>query len=291
MTTWRLIYDHFAPDEEGQREALCALGNGYFATRGAAPESSAGDVHYPGTYVAGCYNRLHDFVDGQPVENESLVNVPNWLPLTFRIGDGPWFALTDVDVLEYRQELDLRRGILIRVVRFRDTAGRITRLAQRRFVHMESEHLCGLQTTIVAEDWAGTLEVRTALDGTVENTGVERYRKLSSRHLRPVRAEAPDDETLLLVTATTRSFIRIAMAARTRVIRGHDGITISRTLHAGTGLGCPPPCHRPGPGHVRHHRQTGGDLHFARPRDLRAGGCGGERAGPGTRLRRASQAA
>ena len=232
VTTWRLIYHGFAPEEEGQREALCTLGNGYLATRGAVPESQAGDVHYPGTYVAGCYNRLRDSVNSQSVENESLVNVPNWLPLTFRISGGPWFALSDVDVLAYRQELDLRRGILIRVVRFRDTAGRTTRLAQRRFVHMECEHLCGLQTTLVAEDWAGTLEVRSALDGTVENTGVERYRKLSSRHLRPVRAEAPDDETLLLVTATTRSYIRIAHAARTRVVRQHDG-DVGRSLKAG----------------------------------------------------------
>jgi trehalose/maltose hydrolase-like predicted phosphorylase len=49
MTAWTLAYDGFDPASEGLREALCTLGNGYFATRGAAPESSADDVHYPGT--------------------------------------------------------------------------------------------------------------------------------------------------------------------------------------------------------------------------------------------------
>ena len=73
------------------REALCTVGNGYLATRGAAPESADG-VHYPGTYVAGCFNRLRTEVAGQMVENESLVNVPNWLPLTFRAEDGPWLG-------------------------------------------------------------------------------------------------------------------------------------------------------------------------------------------------------
>ena len=58
MSGWILSYDGFDPKEEGLREALCTLGNGYFATRGAAPESAADDVHYPGTYVAGCYDRL-----------------------------------------------------------------------------------------------------------------------------------------------------------------------------------------------------------------------------------------
>jgi len=38
---WSLTYEGFLPTEEGRREALCTLGNGVFATRGAAPE--AGD--------------------------------------------------------------------------------------------------------------------------------------------------------------------------------------------------------------------------------------------------------
>ena len=38
---------------EGLREALCTVGNGYFATRGALPESASDAIHHPGTYVAG----------------------------------------------------------------------------------------------------------------------------------------------------------------------------------------------------------------------------------------------
>ena len=50
----------------------------------AAPEAAADAVHYPGTCVAGCYNRLTSQVAGREVENEDLVNMPNWLPLTLR---------------------------------------------------------------------------------------------------------------------------------------------------------------------------------------------------------------
>ena len=52
---WALVYDDFDPAREGTREALCALGNGYFTIRGAAPWASADGVHYPGTYLAGGY--------------------------------------------------------------------------------------------------------------------------------------------------------------------------------------------------------------------------------------------
>ena len=49
MTGWSLVYDRFDPGKEGVREALCTLGNGYFATRGAASEAAADEIHYPGT--------------------------------------------------------------------------------------------------------------------------------------------------------------------------------------------------------------------------------------------------
>ena len=78
---WTLAYDGFDPAREGLRETLCALGNGYFVTRGAAAETPADDTHYPGTYLAGGYNRLGTEVAGRLVENEDLVNLPNWLVL------------------------------------------------------------------------------------------------------------------------------------------------------------------------------------------------------------------
>ena len=81
MNQWVLAYEGFDPDAEGEREALCTLGNGYFATRGTAPEAVADGTHYPGTYIAGVYNRLATEFAGHVVENESLVNAPNWLPV------------------------------------------------------------------------------------------------------------------------------------------------------------------------------------------------------------------
>ncbi len=188
ITAWTLRYRDGAPQHEGLREALCTLGNGYFATRGAAPESRADGTHYPGTYVAGCFNRLQTEVAGRIVENESLVNAPNWLPLTFAVGGGAWFGLGHAEVLLDHQDLDLRRGLLTRQRRIRDDLGHITRVTQRRFVHMGAAHLGALETTIRPENWWGRLRVRSEIDGTVTNDGVPRYRKLADRHLVPVQA-------------------------------------------------------------------------------------------------------
>jgi len=154
---WSLTYEGFLPTEEGLREALCTLGNGVFATRGAAPEAVADEVHYPGTYAAGVYDRLRTEIGGRGIENEDLVNLPNWLVLTFRPEGGNWLDLGSVEVLSYMQELDLRTGVLSRAFRFRDADGRTTGVRQRRLVSMAEPHLAALETTIVPEDWSGRL--------------------------------------------------------------------------------------------------------------------------------------
>ncbi|MBC8090421.1 MAG: glycoside hydrolase family 65 protein, partial [Pseudonocardia sp.] len=213
---WTLVFDGWDPADEGRREALCTLGNGRFATRGAAPESAADGVHYPGTYAAGGYNRIGDEIAGRVVENESMVNLPNWLDLRFAVEDGEWFDLSQVRVLGHRQELDLRGGVLRRRTRFVDAAGRTTTVVQRRFVHMVAPHLAALHTEFTAEDWSGRLRVSSGVDGTVENVGVARYRGMASRHLDAVTTSYPAPDTVLLVARTTQSQLRIAVAARTR---------------------------------------------------------------------------
>jgi len=228
MTPWMLHYDGFDPQREGLRETLCALGNGYFVTRGAAAETGADDIHYPGTYLAGGYNRLGTEMSGRLIENEDLVNMPNWLVLEFRIDDGRWFRPMGVELLSYAQSLDLRRGVLERKLRFRDDAGHETLLYSRRIVSMHDPHLAASQTTVTAENWSGRLEFRSALDGSVVNAGVKRYASLNSKHLEPVEVARASDEVTCLKVRTSQSRQEIALAARTRVFKSGQPMTVMR---------------------------------------------------------------
>ncbi|MCV7310410.1 trehalose-phosphatase [Mycobacterium paraffinicum] len=214
---WELVYEGYDPDYERLRETLCAVGNGYVATRGCAPEATAAKAHYPGTYVAGVYNTLVDRVAGRTIENESLVNLPNWLSLMFRINGGPWFHIDDTELLYYRQTFNLRHATLTRTLRFRDGAGQITTMTQERFASMDQPHLLAIQTTIVAENWSGTVEFRSLLDGNVCNTMVERYRSLSSTHLATTMIDESAADSAILRTETSQSRISIAVAARSTV--------------------------------------------------------------------------
>lgn len=216
--TWRLRYVGFDPASEPLRETLCTLGNGYWATRGTAPEADSTPPHYAGTYLAGVYNRLRTQINGRSTEDESLVNCPNWLPFTFRTGVGEmWFDPRAAELLDYEQTLDLGRAVLTRILRTRDSAGRITRVSQQRFVSQHDDHVGGLAVTIEAENWSGPLTLRSALEGRVANRNVPEYRLLADTHLVPRATREPDPDTVLLEMETNQSGIHIAIAARTRV--------------------------------------------------------------------------
>ncbi|MFE0087994.1 glycoside hydrolase family 65 protein [Streptomyces sp. NPDC058991] len=226
MAEWTWQYEGWEPAAERLRESLCTLGNGYFATRGAVPESRAGPVHYPGTYVAGCYNRLESTVAGRTVVNEDLVNLPNWLPLRFRLRPagappGRWFTPDTHPFLQYRHTLDLRRATLTRTFRYRDEQVGGLSVEQIRAVHMADPHLAVLRTVFTAEGWSGEIEVESAIDGDVVNANVHRYRSLSRSHLAQVRTGAEESGTVWLRCRTNSSDVGVAMAART-VVHGRE---------------------------------------------------------------------
>lgn len=224
-TGWEFTYDGVHLEVEGRREALCTLGNGYLGTRGAAPEAVADGTHYPGTYVAGAYNRLTTELAGTRIDHESLVNLPNWLPLTHRAGPAspaegrpsPWFAPGVGEVLELRQTLDMRHGVLRRHVRVRDDAGRVTRLDEYRIVSMHDPHLAAIEQVITPENWSGRLEVQSALDGRVANTNVGEDRLLANDHLHAVDVGWSDGGVDWLEVDTSWSHVRVALAARTHM--------------------------------------------------------------------------
>ena len=224
MDGFTLTYDGYEPAEEGLREALTSTGNGYFCTRGAAEWEDADDVHYPGTYAHGGYNRETTIMGGMPVPNEDLVNLPNWLVLKLRIEGEEVLRLADVELLSYRHEYDIRSAVLSRTLRFRDRAGRTSTLRSRRFVSMAHGHQAGIEWTLTPEDWSGRVEVISALDGRVTNRGVARYRELEGRHLEPVFPRTFGPEVIALMVRTRQSRIHVAQAARTRVFSGDEPV-------------------------------------------------------------------
>ncbi|RNL49853.1 HAD family hydrolase [Arthrobacter oryzae] len=235
---WLLTYSGSDPVHEGHREALTTLGNGYMATRGAAPEHRADGVHYPGTYLAGIYNSLRSVVDGQESVDEHMVNIPDWLPLDVRIERGDWWSGGGLRLRSERRTLDLKRCLLSRETLLEDDAGRRLQVLQRRIVSMAEPHLAALEMTLTALGWSGTISVRSGCDTEVTNANVPDDGQLARRHLTDVSVSASgggdggaatgsgpvigsrgggSGACLTVEAQTNQSRIGIAMALRTDV--------------------------------------------------------------------------
>jgi trehalose/maltose hydrolase-like predicted phosphorylase len=212
MGNFNICYPDWKPDKVKLREALCTLGNGYFATRGAAEESKNDAINYPGTYLAGGYNRAKSKISNRTIENEDLVNFPNWLYLNFRPTEGDWLNLA---------HFELHRSFLVE-----DKEGRRTKIQSQRLVSMRDMHNAALKWTLTPLNWSGTIEVASELDGAVINDGVERYKELESHHLDPIETKEVKEDGMLLAVQTKQSKLVMAQAARTRIYQGEKRLNI-----------------------------------------------------------------
>jgi HAD superfamily hydrolase (TIGR01509 family) len=216
-SAWRLCYEDPGPVEEGVVEALCTLANGYVGTRGARAWAHDDGSSYPGTYIAGLYNRLDSQVAGQLVEVESLVNAPNWLPVAFRAEDGSWLGGAGAVVSAHRVRLDLRCGLLVRRCEVTDRAGRRTALVERRVASMAYPHLVALELSCIPLNWSGRLHLRAALDGRVVDDETVEDRLLANHHLQLVDQGGDEQGGFWLRVRTVQSQVTVAMAARCQI--------------------------------------------------------------------------
>ena len=212
---WTLNYDGFDPEDEGLREALCTLGNGRFATRGARIDADADGASYPGTYLAGGYNRATSYVGNRPVENEDLVNWPNWLPIRMAV-DGAWLVFTPESVVEHHQTLDMKNATLNRRTRVRDAADHVWLVEEDRIVSMADPLLGAIRLTVTPEADA-ELTVRSFVDAGVTNAGVPRYQALEGRHLEFLEGVNEGASVARVSVRTVQSHLEAAVAARTEV--------------------------------------------------------------------------
>ncbi len=218
MNTWKIKFHSWSPKDHPTHEALFALGNGYFVTRGALEQERDNAHNYPGTYLAGGYNRMKSKVQDKVVENEDLVNWPNWLYLNFRIGNNAWFDIKDVEMLDYACELNMREGLLDRKMRFQDGKGNITTIISRRLVSMDDYHMAGIEWTLIPENWSGKMTIRSGIDGDIINNNVERYSELNQDHLEIYDLGEIDKNSIFLSARTKQSDIRMTQAVKTSII-------------------------------------------------------------------------
>jgi len=198
-TDWTLTETQFDPNQLNARETVFTIGNGYLGTRGSFEEGYPRAL--PATFIHGVY-------DDVPVVYTELANCPDWLPLVV-IVNGDRFRLDQGELLSYERQLDLRRGILSRSVRWRSPGGKTIDLQFERFASLADEHVLGLCCQITPVDFNGLIEVQASINGYAENQGFNHWESLN---------QGKTDQGVWLHVRTRSSRIELAMAS---------GLTIS----------------------------------------------------------------
>src|SRR5262245_54970327 len=152
---WILSQDSFDPKKQHHQETIFTIGNGYLSTRGAFEEG------YPDDRRA---TFIHGVFDKAPIVFTELANAPDWLPITIILNNDERFSLDSRTVESFNRALDLRTGLLTRMVRWRSPAGLTATLTFERFVSLADEHLLYLRCRVTPE-FAGTIEFRMGLNG------------------------------------------------------------------------------------------------------------------------------
>jgi trehalose/maltose hydrolase-like predicted phosphorylase len=164
-------------------------------------------------YFAGCYNPLGSTIEGKTEWNESIVNLPHGLSLSFRIGGGRWFSIDEVEVLHYEQVLELSAGLMRRTAHVRDDAGRITTIEEERFVSMDAPNLVGQRITITPHNWSGPVLLRSEIDGSITDSNLEKHADYAHKHLQ-VLGKRIEGEALFLFAKTINSNYHVAVGTR-----------------------------------------------------------------------------
>lgn len=123
--------------------------------------------------------------------------------------EGERFRLDRGTVLAYRRELDLRTGVLTRLVRWRSPAGHTVDIKVERFASLDNPHLLVIRLRATALDFAGTVEVRAGINGYSFNP--ELY------HWELMDQGAAGPQAVYLHTRTRHSRIEACLAAHLAV--------------------------------------------------------------------------
>ncbi|MFS0854161.1 glycoside hydrolase family 65 protein [Microbacterium sp. 179-I 3D4 NHS] len=148
---WRLIETRYS--EEGVGETLFSVGNGYLGLRGNHIEGRGAHEH--GTFINGLHEtwpiRHAEQAYGFAEVGQTIVNAPDAKVMRVYVDDEP-ISFDEADVREYRRTLDMRTGVLERLVVWETPSGKRVRMRDERLVSFEERHLAILRLEVVVEN-------------------------------------------------------------------------------------------------------------------------------------------
>ena len=181
--SWILRNAEFKPENLLQFNSVFAVSNGYLSFKGNLAEDRSGAG--PVTIINGVYDELDMFGQlrasgsGRPWLNPArfdsagkspgVANLPSPLLTRVYVGDCE-VALELGEVSGFRQELDLRSGLYSYEFKYRDSAGRTTRIEMERFASLKYPHRAYMRYRVTPVDHEAAIRIESGIDGRVHSS-------------------------------------------------------------------------------------------------------------------------
>ena len=229
---WTVEESDYDPARAAWAESVFALGNGFLGVRGGFEEAvgtpGGGAVYLNGvheTVPITYHEKGHGFAEASDVRPPAA----NALGIEIEIAGEP-FSLEAGELLSYSRRLDLRRGLLVRRIRWRSPAGRVSELRFERLVSLVHHGLAAQRITVMPDGFSAPVRLRSHLAAPPHGRGDDGDAEDFDPRLGPALGENPwrletvvrDAELAGFVHRTRRRGIAVAALVTHRLPDGAD---------------------------------------------------------------------
>jgi len=168
---WKVIEDGFDAHRNKIAESVFSLGNGRMGQRANFEEAYSGET-LQGNYVAGVYypdkTRVGWWKNGYPEYFAKVLNAANWIGIDVVI-DGEQLDLAKCEVSNFRRELNMKEGYLLRTFNAKLNNGKEVKVESIRFCSMADDEAGAIKYTITPVNFSGEIKLTPFIDGDVVN--------------------------------------------------------------------------------------------------------------------------
>jgi alpha,alpha-trehalose phosphorylase len=171
---WKITEEEFIIKNNHHNETIFSIGNGYMGLRGTFEEDIEDPLleTTPGFYINGIYENEEiiygEFAPKQPREYQSMINLMDWKSINIYV-DEERFDLSKSKILDYKRELNFKKGILKRNVTWENSKGKKVEIEIKRLISFKHKHVGAINYKVSALNFAGKVKVISTLNGDVKN--------------------------------------------------------------------------------------------------------------------------
>lgn len=158
---WHIVRKGCHLDTERSIESILSISNGFIGTRNSLEESYS--FSEPFTAVAGVYRNIPG------TSSNELAKIPDWTRIQIILDD----SVVDIfnsETLFHKRYLDLKRGLAVRVWKFKDNLGRVLSVKILKFISLYRENEAYKSIEIETENYSGKIKLISGIESS-QNDG------------------------------------------------------------------------------------------------------------------------